>query len=544
MRPEAGRGPVLPGRPPPPADLLLGHALFMALDPKQVERMKPYPPLGTLYAAARLRADGWRVDLFDAMLEPGPAAFGAALDRAKPRLVALVEDHFNFFAKMCLARMREAALDMIGQARARGLPVLVAGPDASDAPEIYLAAGAAAVLAGEPEHALAEAAAALLGTPGAGGSGPPAGARGGLNGSLAGSRDASAALAQVPGLILPIPGESTVRRNPARAPERRPDRFPWPAWDLVDVEAYRRRWTEAHGFFSINMVSTRGCPFHCNWCAKPTWGQRYAMRSPEDVAAEMAWLRRSLAPDHVWFADDIFGLRPEWTAAFGSAVAAKGAGLPFMIQSRVDLITEPAAQGLARAGCAEVWLGVESGSQRVLDAMEKGIRLADLPGVVARLRALGIRVGFFLQLGYPGEDWADILATRDLVRDLLPEAIGVSVSYPLPGTAFHARVADQLGARRNWRDSRDLAMLFQGRYQSDFYRRLHTLLHADHDARRAEADLRRRGQDPAPAAAERAAVEARWAELAALEPRSRAAAPTELPLRAAAPAPDLSRPAN
>jgi anaerobic magnesium-protoporphyrin IX monomethyl ester cyclase len=510
----------------PGVDVLVAHSLFMALDPKQREKRRPYPPLGTLYVAALLREAGWRVALFDAMLARDEADFYQVFDACRPRLVVLCEDNFNFLSKMCLERMRQAALAMQGHAVAAGRYVLVAGSDATDDPAGYLAAGARAVVLGEPEWTVRDAVGVLLG------------GRGSLD--------------EVPGLALAGPAAAdgaaaalAVRRTAPRGPERSPDRFPWPARDLVDMAAYRREWEAAHGYFSTNMASTRGCPFHCNWCAKPIWGQRYAMRAPAAVAEELAELKRTLAPDHVWFADDIFGLRPDWTVAFGQEVARRGAQLPFQIQSRVDLISPAAAEGLARAGCAEVWLGVESGSQRVLDAMEKGIRLEDVPLAVDRLRAHGIRVGFFLQLGYPGEEWSDIEATAALVRSLAPDEIGVSVSYPLPGTPFHRRVAEQLGPRRHWEDSRDLAMLFAGRYPTDFYRRLHALLHRELAASQALAEARRTAAEVGTARAELAATRREWADLAREESRARQPEAVLLPqLATRPPVPDLSRPAN
>lgn len=500
-------------------DVLFGHALFMALDPKQAALRRPYPPLGTLYAAAAVRAAGWRVGLFDAMLAPGPAAFRASLDAERPRAVVLFEDSFNYYSKMCLAVMRDAALAMTAEAASRGLPVVVAGSDASDAPEAFLAAGARAVAVGEADWTVVEAVAALLGAP-----------------------DDARALDAVAGLVLRGADGATVRTR-ARPTERSPDRFPPPARDLLDVDAYREAWRGAPGGWSLNAVGTRGCPFHCNWCAKPIWGQRYAMRSPEAVADELAELKRTYAPDHVWFADDIFGLRPAWTAAFGAAVAERGAALPFTIQSRVDLISDEAADGLARAGCVEVWLGVESGSQAVLDAMDKGIRVDDVAPAVERLRRRDIRVAFFLQLGYPGETWEDIAATAALVRRVAPDAVGVSVSYPLPGTPFHRRVADQLSGLAHWRDSTDLAMLFAGTFTTSFYRALHVQLHREHDARSAL----RRAEAAGDATAIRAArldldaAMAAWAALEAQAPSAVHPAPTRLPLVAPSAAPDLSR---
>jgi anaerobic magnesium-protoporphyrin IX monomethyl ester cyclase len=280
------------------------------------------------------------------------------------------------------------------------------------------------------------------------------------------------------------------------------------------MPAYRQVWRSAHGRFSLNMVSTRGCPFH--W---PIWGQRYAIRPATEVAAEMADIKLRYAPDHIWFADDIFGLRPDWTAAFGDAVASADAAVPFQIQSRVDLMTEAAVDGLARAGCEEVWLGVESGSQRILDAMEKGISLDQVRPAVERLRNRGIRIGFFLQLGYPGEEWADIRATRALLR-------GVSVSYPLPGTRFHDAVASQMDGRDHWDDSSDLAMMFHGTYTTEFYRRVHRLLHDELDARAAGQPLETAaGRNGAAALRD---VEGRWAALAAEESSWRSANPTAI----------------
>ncbi len=335
-----------------------------------------------------------------------------------------------------------------------------------------------------------------------------------------------------------------VYRTARRTPERFPDIFPVPAWDLLDVERYRAAWTTAHGYFSLNMVSTRGCPFHCNWCAKPIWGQRYAMRAPAGVAEELARVKRELRPDHIWFADDIFGLRPQWVAEFGREVAARDAAIPFMIQSRVDLMTEQAVAGLKQAGCAEVWMGAESGSQKILDAMDKGTQVREIAAARARLRAAGIRACFFIQFGYPGETIDDIVATVQLVRDTLPDDIGVSVSYPLPGTKFYQMVKAQLGAKTNWVDSDDLAMMFEGTYQSPFYRKLHRLLHEDLNLRKRLAQaigdrqgaMEEAGNLPSPIAdrpspellADLDRLNAEWFELGRLEAQQRSAAPTAL----------------
>ena len=445
--------------------LVLAHSYYLRYDEKQVRKMKPYPPLGTLLAAAVLREQGHRLRLFDAMLSTGAEEFEALLDEAAPTMVALVEDNFNFLTKMCTLRMRRAALRMIEAAHARGCRVVVNGSDATDRPAEYLAAGADAVILGEPEQALLEVLEAW-------------------------GSDRDAELDGIPGLALPAP--EGVRRTRFRPGVADLDALPLPAWDLVDAAAYREAWTGAHGRLSWNMATSRGCPYGCNWCAKPIFGRRYAQRSPAGAADELSRLRAEVGPDHVWFADDIFGLTTGWIEAFGAEVTRRGARTPFTMQSRVNLMKPPAVAALAEAGAEDVWLGVESGSQKILDAMEKASRVEEALVATRNLQAAGIRACWFLQLGYLGEEWSDILQTRDLVREGRPDDVGVSVSYPLPGTKFHDMVRRELGRKRNWEDTDDLAMLFHGTYTTEFYRQVRDLMHDEVDGGSGRAELDRR----------------------------------------------------
>ncbi|HWD97818.1 MAG TPA: radical SAM protein, partial [Bryobacteraceae bacterium] len=152
---------------------------------------------------------------------------------------------------------------------------------------------------------------------------------------------------------------------------------------------------------------------------------------------------------------------------------------PFKMQSRCDLMTRDTVSALRRAGCDEVWMGAESGSQRVLDAMDKDLRVEEIYAARLNLRRNGIRACFFLQFGYPGEEWSDIEATVQMVRELRPDDIGVSVSYPLPGTKFHQIVSGQIGAKANWDHSADVSLLFRGAYSTEFYRALAEALHIE-----------------------------------------------------------------
>lgn len=446
------------------SDILLGQSYFLRFDPKLWEAMQPYPPLGTLYAASYLRQRGYEVGLFDAMLADSEPAWGEALDRARPWLAVLYEDNFNYLSKMCLLRMRQAAFQMIEMARQRDCTVIVAGADATDHPDLYLAQGASFVLIGEGEQTLGELTDALSG-------------RNPMN---------------VPGISgLAWLQDGRVMRSPRRPDLANLDDLPFPAWDLVDVPRYREIWRQRHGYFAMNLATTRGCPFHCNWCAKPIWGQRYHSRSPENVVAEIKWLKECYQPDFLWIVDDIFGLKPGWVQRFADLLNREGIDLPFKCLSRVDLLLRPGeVQALKRAGAQVVWVGAESGSQTILDAMEKGTRVDQIYQATAMLREQGIQVGFFLQFGYPGETIQDIEMTLKMVRECQPDDIGISVAYPLPGTKFYEAVRSQLGAQQNWYDSEDLAMLYQGPFPTAFYRQLHTTVHCEFRARKAWQALR------------------------------------------------------
>jgi glycosyltransferase involved in cell wall biosynthesis/radical SAM superfamily enzyme YgiQ (UPF0313 family) len=460
---HAGRPIAAPA--PAGADVLFGQAYFLRFDPKLWNARQPYPPLGSLYAAACVRERGYRVAMFDAMLAASEAEWADALTRHRPRFAVLYEDNFNYLTKMCLLRMREAAVKMIADAAARGVRVIVSGSDATDHPAIYLDAGAVVVVSGEGEQTLLELLDALTG------------------------RAPGVRMENVRGICY-RDAAGHLRRSPSRDVIRELDALPFPAWDLVDIAHYRSIWKRHHGYHSMNIVTTRGCPFHCNWCAKPIYGQRYSARSPRHVAGEMLHLKQTYAPDHLWIADDIFGLKPEWIARFARELEARDASIPFKCLLRADQVTTEVAQALSRARCRTAWLGAESGSQRVLDAMEKGTRVEQIAKASRLLHDAGIEVGFFLQFGYPGETREDIDATLRMVRDCRPDDIGVSVSYPLPGTTFYQRVKAELGQKQNWIDSSDLAMMYRATYVPDFYRALHRLVHAEFRGRRAWAHLR------------------------------------------------------
>jgi len=441
-------------------DILLTHAFYLANDTKQrEEKFRPYPPLATLYAASILRQAGYVVELFDATLMKEDNSFELYLEQCRPRLITIYEDSFNFLSKMCLSHVREATFRMTGLASKNGIPVIVSSSDATDDPGSYLENGADFIMLGEAENTIRELVNYILGV------------------KLSEPNN-------IAGIAYRDPNNrNRLIRTAPRLTERRPDRFPFPARDLLDIDSYRTAWMENHGYYSMNMATTRGCPYKCTWCAKPIWGKAYAVRSAELVAEELAHVKENYSPDHIWFSDDIFGLKPGWTETFAREVTRRDAVIPFMIQSRADLMDSQVVQSLAEAGCVEVWMGAESGSQKVLDAMKKGITVEQIYKARDLLARHNIRACFFIQFGYPCETLEDIKATVELVRTALPDDIGISVSYPLPGTEFYDLVRHKLRGKRNWQESNDLDTMFRGTFDSSYYRKLSKFLHRDLDTR-------------------------------------------------------------
>ena len=410
--------------------------------------MQPYPPLQTLIAASVLREAHLRVGLCDVTLQAPEELFEAMLRTYLPGLVIVCEDDFNFLTKMCLGRNRELAFWMAATIRKHGFVAAIHSSDASDHVNEYLQAGFHYVAIGEVETTVLELA-----------TGKP--------------------IPEIAGLAYLCQTTGQVKYTGPRPLLTNLDSLPSPAWDLIDISQYRSAWKQAHNFFSMNMVSSRGCPYKCNWCAKPIYGNSYHVRSARAVAEELLYVKRNFAPDQIWFADDIFALSASWTSAFADAVEALAAHIPFKMQSRCDLMTRDTVRTLARAACSEVWMGAESGSQRILNAMEKGVQVEQIYRARDNLHRYGIRACLFLQFGYRGETWEDIEATIRMVRETRPDDIGVSVSYPLPGTKFHQLVSTEIRGKANWSDSADLAMMFRGTYSTQFYRALADALHLE-----------------------------------------------------------------
>ena len=444
-------------------DILFSHSYYYKFDQKQWKNKTPYPPLGTIYAASYLRENGYSVGLFDANLLDDPKTIKPYLEKHQPKTFVLYDDGFNYLTKMCLTTMREAAFEMIKMAKEIHCNVIVCSSDSTDHYEKYLDSGADFVIRGEGEITLQE-----------------------LVSTLENKKDTSL----IQGIIYK--NEDKIVKNTRRVVLKDLDKLPLPAWDLIDIKAYRTIWESNGNEFTLNIATTRGCPYKCNWCAKPIYGNRYSSHSPEYITNHIKHLVEKYNVNRFWMCDDIFGLKPNWVQQFNSSLKIEKLSISYYIQSRVDLLLkEDTIDALAESGLCEVWVGAESGSQSILDGMDKGITVSQIYDATRLLKEKNIRVAFFIQFGYLKETKEDIFKTISMIKTLVPDNIGISVSYPLPGTKFYEKVKDDLKLKTNWTDSNDLAMLFKGTFNSKFYKKLHRYVHKEYRKSQGEANFKK-----------------------------------------------------
>jgi len=433
------------------SDILFSHSYYYKLDPKQWKNKTPFPPLGTLYAASLLRKNGFEVALFDTNLFDSPNSIEPILKSSKPNYLVIYDDGFNYLTKMCLTNMREACFEMIRLGKIYHCTIIICSSDSTDHYADYLKMGADYILQGEGEISLLE---------------------------LVNALENDNPIENIKGIVFKKDNKTHV--NPKREVLQNLDELPLPAWDLVDMESYKAIWKQSGQPFTLNIATTRGCPYKCNWCAKPIYGNRYNAHSPEYIVNEIQFLKQNFGVTRFWMCDDIFGLKPNWVQEFNSKLVAQNLKISYYIQSRVDLLLkEDTIDCLAESGLEEVWVGAESASQKILDAMDKGTTVEQIYKATQLLKDKKIRVAFFLQFGYLDENQEDIAKTIAMVKELMPDNIGISVSYPLPGTKFYDKVKDDLKLKTNWTDSDDFEMMFHGTYKSNYYRKLQRFVHKE-----------------------------------------------------------------
>ncbi len=401
-------------------------------DPMERKFVELYPSLGLLTLAAYLRERDVEVSLVDLTFERDLRAVGRALRAQRPDLVGIHTKTLTAPRAVAIAR----------EVRAAGALAVAGGPDAATRAEAYLAAGFDAVVPGEGEATLVE---------------------------LANTHREGRPIDTVPGVVV-RKGRRIVR-GPPRPLLRNLDDLPLPAWELVDMERYLRSWERLTGERRAAVLTSRGCPFDCSWCSKPTFGRTFRQQSPARVVRELLELRRRYRVDYVRFCDDVFGVSRAWLEDLLDRMEQERLGVKFECLARVDLLKPDLLARMRRAGLERVYVGVESGSQKMLDLMNRGTKLAQVERTAEALRRAGVRQFWFLMLGYPGETLEDVEATFQLFRRFSPEEYSVSIAVPIPGTRFYQQVQDRLkGTAGRTRGSGGTTLLYEAAYNERLYR--------------------------------------------------------------------------
>lgn len=413
-------------------DLLLTHGYFLLEDPKEMQILKPYVPLGLLYICSHLRAKGFDVEVLDTTF--------SSMDDLKKHLQTERPSVLAIYANLMT---RKKVVEILEFARMAGWKTVVGGPEPGAYAREYLEAGADIVVFGEGEVTLEE----LL--------------------PVLGNK-ASGALEKISGIAF-LDDSGRVHQTSARAQIADLDSQPWPARDAVDIPRYIETWRKAHGAGSLSFITARGCPYHCRWCSHQVFGKTHRRRKPAAVVDEVEWLLNTYHPDMAWIADDVFTIHHGWLRAYAAEMRRRGLRIPFECITRADRLNEESAELLAELGCFRVWIGSESGSQRILDAMERGVTVAQVQSSVDLCRARGIQTGMFLMWGYEGEELDDIEATIEHVKRSDPDIFFTTVAYPIKGTPYYEKSASSLVQLKSWRDSSDRELLLRGQRTPEFY---------------------------------------------------------------------------
>jgi anaerobic magnesium-protoporphyrin IX monomethyl ester cyclase len=413
-------------------DILLTHGYFLYEDPKELQIMKPYPPLGILYICAYLRSKGFNVEVFDSTFSSRQQLFDR-LQREPPSVLGVYGNLMT----------RPNVVEILRVAKDAGWQTIVGGPEPGAYVQEFLDFGADVVVVGEGELTLEELVPALR-------------------------CRSKQSLYEIKGIAFRA-SDGTIVRNAPREQIRDVDSLPWPAREVVDVDQYVSVWRKHHGQGSVSLITARGCPYHCRWCSHEVFGKTHRRRKPASVVDELEWLMNRYQPDMAWMADDVFTIHHGWLFQYAAELKRRSLRLPFECISRADRVNRQVIETLSEMGCFRLWIGSESGSQRILDAMERGVTVEQVQGAVALCKSHGIQTGMFLMWGYEGEELDDVEATIQHVRKTDPDIFFTTLAYPIKGTPYFSQVAGRIENLHPWEAGSDREVRVLGRHSRRFY---------------------------------------------------------------------------
>lgn len=412
--------------------ILLTHAYYLSDDPKEQKIMKPYPPLGLLYVSAYLKSKNIANDVFDTTFSNQQSQLDFILEK-QPKIICI---YTNLMTKVEVVRL----IKILKTERYNFPKIVLGGPDVTYNVENYLKAGADFLVIGEGEETTFELYNAIL---------------------------HNSNFHEVNGIAF-IENDLVIQTQ-ARTKFRELDELPLPNREAINMYNYLETWKNNHGESSMTISTQRGCPYTCKWCSTAVYGQSYRRRPASQVAAEMKMLKEQYNPDAIWFVDDVFTISHKWLTAFHEEVVKQNAQIRFECITRAERLNDAILKLLKEAGCFRIWIGAESGSQEIIDAMDRRVDVDHVKKIIQDTNAMGIETGTFIMLGYPGETEKNIDETIQYLKEAKPTHYTITVAYPIKGTSLYNEIEDKITERPNWEQSTDREIDFKRTYSRKYY---------------------------------------------------------------------------
>jgi anaerobic magnesium-protoporphyrin IX monomethyl ester cyclase len=416
--------------------IFLTHAYYLNEDENELRIMKPYVPLGILYLSSFLKQHGFDVELYDSTFKSSDDQKKKLIE-SKPDVIAI---YCNLMTKLNVLPLMKFIKSAPELAESK---IILGGPEPPFYSEEFLNAGADIIVEGEGEVTMKE-----------------------LCDELASGEDN---LNKVSGIIFKN-SQGKIIKNSPREMVKEIDELPLPDRESVELELYLKAWKNAHGYSSVSINTMRGCPYTCRWCSHSVYGMSYRRRSPEKTVEEIRYLIEKYNPDVFWFVDDVFTISHKWLRNVNKLLKEQNITIKFECISRSDRLDEDAIKTLKKMGCFRLWIGAESGSQKVLDLMDRRVDAVKTREIIKLTRKYGIEAGTFIMLGYPGEDKNDIQETVKHLKESMPDIFLTTVAYPIKGTPFFQEVEERIITNLPWENRTDRDLTISGRYSKKFYK--------------------------------------------------------------------------
>jgi len=416
--------------------ILLTHGYFLEEDIKEQAIMRPYVPLGILYISSYLEQHGYNNIIFDSTFSSFDQLC-KTLIKERPDVVGI---YTNLMTKLNVLRL----IDLIKENESlRNIQIVLGGPEVRNHAANFLNHGADFIVFGEGEQTMLE----LMKW---------------LDDKLVMD------IQEIQGIAYQDK-KGEFHQNRERSKLKNLDELPLPNRPKVNLQLYFDAWKNRHGVSAISINTMRGCPYTCKWCSRAVYGQSYRRRSPKNVVDEMEWIRQNYSVDSIWFVDDVFTISHNWLEEFTNELKTRNLIFPYECITRADRMNEQVIGQLQASGCFRVWIGAESGSQKVIDLMDRRVNVRQVQEMIQMAKRYGLQAGTFIMVGYPGETREDIYATVEHLKKADPDLFTITVAYPIKGTPLYEEVEDRFIADLPWEKSTDRDIDFERTYNRKYY---------------------------------------------------------------------------